>query len=83
MNNTYNRILDLVANNRNDEETALQRNDTKKSYYYSAEPKLATKDRKVQRKKLANELKDLPKSERPAHRREVASSHPLGTAGRK
>jgi hypothetical protein len=80
MINSYNRLLDLIANNRNDEETAIQRNPTNKSHYYSAEPELADKDRRDERDKLAKVLKSTPKGkERKAKRGEVASSHPLGT----
>ena len=81
MNNTYNRLLDLIAKNRTDEVTALKRDvPIKKSHSYSKSPENAKKHLSIERNTLANELKNTPRGEpRRTRRKQVANSHPEGT----
>ena len=81
MNNTYNRLIDLIANNRTDEESALKRDaPINQSHSYSKSPKNAKRTTSIERGNLANELKKVPKgAPRRARRTQVANTHPLGT----
>ena len=85
MNNTYNRLLDLIAKNRTDEVTAINRDaPINKSHSYSKNPENAKRSTRIERATLANELKNTPRGpQRIARRTQVANSHPLGTGGKR